>query len=368
METHIPWYGPEMTGGERDLLARVIESNHPNQGSMTAELETKIAALLNVKHAIATTSGTVAMFLALKALGIGPGDEVIVPDITFIATANAVRLTGAAVVLADVDPTRLTLDPAAFERAITPRTRAVMPVHVTGRAADMNTILEIARKKNISVVEDAAEAFASKYQGAYLGTLGSAGCFSFSAMKIVTSGQGGMVVTNDDAFALAMRGVRNHGITGRGTGGDDLHPSLGFNFKFTDVQAAFLLAQLEALPTRIESSRRRHVIYRDALRGLDRVSLYPFDLENGELPLWTDVALDDQVTRDALEATLKHDGMECRRYWHPIHRQAPYKDTDEAYPNAVNGSYRSLWLPSAFFLRDEDVHRVCDAIRAFFNS
>ena len=193
--TTIPWWRPEVGVEERDALLKVIDSNYLNDGDVTAEFEQRSAALLGARYAVATTSGTSAIFLALKSLNVGHGDEVIVPDVTFIATANAVTLTGATPILVDVDPETLMIDPRAVERAITPRTKAVVPVHVSGRAAALEPILAIASRRGVSVVEDAAEALLSKYQGRCLGTFGVAGCFSFSPNKTVTTGQGGLVVT-----------------------------------------------------------------------------------------------------------------------------------------------------------------------------
>lgn len=361
----IPWYEPRTDGRELEYISRALKTNHPNQGPMTKELEQKIAARLGAKHGVAVTSGTVAIFLALKAAGVGHGDEVIVPDLTFIATANAVRLAGAEPVFVDVEAERMTLDPAKLAAAVTPRTKAVIPVHITGRPAFMAEILAFAKAHDLSVIEDAAEALFSKHDGKFLGTFGLAGCFSFSAMKLLSTGQGGMVVTNDDAFAERLRGLRNHGITGRGTGGDDIHPSLGFNFKFTDIQAGVGLAQLERADERINQSIARHRLYVERLSKLPAVRILPFDLEEGNVPLWTDIVTD---RRDELSKYLDDHGMDTRRFWHPIHTQAPYKQDDAGFPVAKELSSKTLWLSSAFHSSMQDFSRVCDAIEAFFSA
>ena len=194
-----------MTGDEYSLIKEVLDSNYINEGDTTTRFEQKVAELVGAKHAIAVTSGTIAIFLSLAALAVGPGDEVIVPDVTFIATANAVRLAGANPVLVDVDPTTLNIDPEAVKKAITARTRAVVPVHVSGRAADMPAILEIARSHNLFVVEDAAEGFMSSLNGKFLGTIGHLGCLSFSPNKTITTGQGGMILTDNDALFARLR-------------------------------------------------------------------------------------------------------------------------------------------------------------------
>ncbi|SVB90055.1 uncharacterized protein METZ01_LOCUS242909, partial [marine metagenome] len=175
-------------------------------------------------YAVGVTNGTSALFLALAALGIGHGDEVVVPDLTFIATANAVTLTGATPVLVDIDPATLTISPEAFEKAITAHTRAVIPVHISGRSADLPAIVAIAKEHGLAVVEDAAEAFASFHDGRALGTIGIAGCLSFSPNKTIMTGQGGMVLTDDEGLHLRLRELKDQGRPVRGTGGDDPHP------------------------------------------------------------------------------------------------------------------------------------------------
>ena len=358
----VPWWVPQMTGNELEGIRGALTRNFINEGEMTSQFEREIARLVGARHAVAVTSGTAALFLALAGAGVGPGDEVIVPDATFIATANAVRLAGATPVLADIDPARLTLAPGAFEAAITPRTRAVMPVHVSGRAADMTAIAEIARSRRLVVVEDAAEAFMSASCGKFLGTIGRAGCLSFSPHKVITTGQGGMVLTDDDALHARLRELKDQGRPVRGTGGDDLHPSLGYNFKFTDLQAAVGLAQLSALEARLARQRQLYRIYARRLTVVGGLELPGFDLAGGECPLWTDVLLD---RRDALDGFLAEQGMHCRRFWLPLHTQAPYRRPDVGFPGAARALRRALWLPSAFTLTDGDAERVASAVLAF---
>jgi perosamine synthetase len=193
-----------MTNQENTIVKSVLDSNYINEGDVTTRFEQEVAHLLGVKHAVATTSGTAALFLAMAGAGVGPGDEVIVPDVTFIATANAVMLTGAKPVLVDIDPLTLNMDPEAMTAAITSRTKAVVPVHVSGRSANLPVIQEIAQSHRLAVIEDAAEAFMSALEGTYLGTIGQAGCLSFSLTSDY-HGQGGMVLTNDDALHGRLR-------------------------------------------------------------------------------------------------------------------------------------------------------------------
>lgn len=359
----IPWWQPETGAEERDRVLEVLASNYLNDGDVTTEFERRMASALGARFGVATTSGTGAIFLALAAVGVGRDAEVIVPDITFIATANAVTLAGATPVFVDVSPDTLTIDPSAFERAITPRTRAVVPVHVSGRAAAIERILEIASARGIAVVEDAAEALRSRHHGRCLGTFGRAGCFSFSPNKTITTGQGGLVVTDDDALAVRLRELKDQGRPVRGTGGNDIHASIGFNFKLTNLQSAVGVAQAERLDRRVARLADVYRRYRRGLEGVDGIQLLPFDVDGGETPQWVDALADD---RDRLVAELERQDIHCRPFWYPIHTQQPYYDSDHRFPHAVAASARAVWLPSALSLTDDDIAVVCDRIRAFY--
>jgi perosamine synthetase len=285
-----------------------------------------------------------------------------VPDITFIATANAVVMTGARPVLVDVDPRSLNIDPEATERAITKRARAIVPVHVSGRAVDMRSILGVAERHGLVVVEDAAEGFASKLNGRYLGTIGRAGCLSFSPNKTITSGQGGAILTDDDGLCGRLHELKDQGRPVRGTGGDDIHYSVGYNFKFTNLQAAVGLAQLEYLQPRLRRMREIYLGYAARLTNLPGISLPGFDIGAGESPQWTDAIVE---RRDELDRFLASRNMHCRRFWHPIHTQAPYRRPDDDFPNSSRIAPHALWLPSAFTLTDSDVANVSEQINLF---
>lgn len=344
------------------MVAAVIESGFLNDGEVTTRFERQVAELLNCKHVVATTSGTVAIFLALTGVGVGPGDEVIIPDVTFIATANAVTLTGAKPILVDVDPHKLTLSPQCTEQAITARTKAIIPVHVSGRAADLRTIKEIAERHGLAVIEDAAEAFLSKDHGRCLGTFGVAGCFSLSPNKTITTGQGGLVATDDDSLHGRLRELKDQGRSVRGTGGDDTHDMIGYNFKFTNLQAAVGLGQLKDLQRRLAKMRSIYEIYAERLVGVQGISLLPFCVGGGELPQWTDVLVD---RRDELYDYLAAKGIHGRRFWHPLHTQKPYQMHSDRFPVSAKQIPHAMWLPSAFTLSDGDVISVCNEIREF---
>lgn len=360
----IPWWQTQIGQKEHELIDEVLNSHYVNEGEVTAEFEKKIAKLLGCRQAVAATSGTAAIFLALKAVGVEPGDEVIVPDMTFIATANAAELCGAQVVLIDVNAADLNINIAALKKAITKKTKAIVPVHVTGRAADIETILKIARQHGIAVVEDAAEALMSKYQGKYLGTFGDAGCFSFAANKTITCGQGGLIVTNNEELATKCRALKDQGRPTRGTGGDDLHNAIGYNFKLSNILAALGLGQLQYLTKRIARMRRNYRLYADNLKNIKEISVFPCDIAGGAVPQWTDIA---SPQRDALEKYLRQRNIDCRKYWFPLHTQKPYRLPDKNFPNSTKMSPLSLWLPSAFTLTDADVLTVCHEIKKFFS-
>ncbi len=346
MKVQIPWWRPEAGGArEKELVLEVIASNYLNDGDVTERFERAIAARVGARHGVATTSGTTAITLALAALGVGPGDEVIVPDVTFIATANAAKMLGATPVLVDVDERTLNMDPRALDRAITKRTKAVVPVHVSGRGADMKAILA----RGLPVVEDAAEALGSLQGGRALGTHGAAGCFSFSPNKTITTGEGGMVVTNDDALHRRLRELKDLGRPVRGTGGDDVHVSVGYNFKLTNLQAAVGLAQLEKLDARLARLKQLWRAYRSGLEGVKGVRLPGFTDE--EQPQWVDAVVE---RRDDLVRAFKARGIDSRNFWFPLHTQAPYRLPDAGFPVATRLGPRALWLPSALCMTDEE--------------
>lgn len=361
----ISWWSPQIGREEKRLIIDVLNRNFPNEGRLTVSFEKETAKLLGSRHAVAVTSGTAAIFLALKAVGIGKGDEVIVPDLTFIATANAVQMCGAKPVLVDIDPATMNMAPDAFRRAITKKTMAVIPVHVSGRAARMDDIIAIARKNKIYVIEDAAEAFMSRYKGKCLGIFGKLGCFSFSPHKTITTGQGGIVVTDDDDIYLRLRELKDQGRPARGTGGDDKHNAIGYNFKFTDLQAALGLGQLTYLKSRINRMKEIYMRYIKGLEGVEGISLLRFDIRGGEVPQWTDAVTEQ---RDSLDAYLRSRGIECRRYWFPVHTQMPYKLPDRGFPNSTRFSPKALWLPSAFTMSNSDIDIVCGHIKRFFKN
>lgn len=358
----IPWWVPQIGQLERELVLRVLDSNYINEGEWTLKLERQLANLVGSRFAVATSSGTAALFLSLTAINVGKQDEVIVPDITFIATANAVTLAGARAIIVDIDPRTLNMDPMAFERAITSRTKAVIPVHVSGRPANLPAILEIARLRGVFVIEDAAESLASRLNGKCLGSIGDMGCLSFSANKTITTGQGGMVFTDREELYTRLLELKDQGRPTRGTGGDDHHPRIGYNFKLTNLQAAIGLGQFSYLEERIQRMKAIYTRYADHLKNVEGFKLVGFDLNAGHSPQWTDAIVED---RGGLDRYLSQHQIYCRRFWHPLHRQPPYRQSDERFPNSCHLDGKLLWLPSAFTLTEEQIDTVCDRIKGY---
>ena len=247
----INWWSPDFSKNKSSLLKKVLSSNFVNEGKYSQKFENEISKLLNVRFCSLTTSGTIAIFFALRSLGIGREDEVLVPNFTFIATANAVRLCGAKPVFVDIDKTNLGIDPKKIKIKISKKTKAIVVVHVSGRSANINKIIDISKKYNLKIVEDAAEALYSRHdKKKFLGTLGDVGCFSLSPNKIITTGQGGIIVTNKKNIYENIKRLKDQGRLVRGSGGDDTHNFEGYNFKFNDISAVIGLEQLKLIKKR----------------------------------------------------------------------------------------------------------------------
>ena len=349
-----------MGQAEKAALADVIDSGYINDGQVTRQFEAEIAKIAGTAYCVAVTSGTTAITLALMGMRVGPGDEVLVPDLTFIATANAVRLTGASVRLVDVEPKNFTIDVERVAAAIGPRTRAIVPVDVNGRGCDYAALEMLCRDHGLVMVTDSCEALGSRHMGKPLGSFGAAGCFSFSPNKTITTGQGGAITTDDAALVDRLRELKDQGRRVQGTGGDDLHPVLGYNFKLTNIQAAIGLAQLEHFQKRIKKAKRQNGWYFDRLhaaKGIDASRLK--DGKDGTALQWSDILCDD---RSALVRAFEADGIGNRPFWLPLHRQEPYKADDADFPITIEISAKGLWLPSHFDLTEEQTDRVVSVI------
>lgn len=349
-----PWLGEE----EKQAVAAYMDTGPwLTEFRKTQEFEAMIAAYVGSRHAIALSNGTVTLFAALAALGIGKGDEVIVPDYTMIASANAVVMAGATPVFVDVSADTLCLDLDFLEQAITPRTRGIMLVTLNGRFPDMERVLAIAGRHHLHLIEDAAQALGSRCGSKHLGTFGEIGSFSFSAPKIITTGQGGALVTDDPQLADKIRKVKDFG---RQKAGVDYHESIGYNFKITDLQAVIGIEQMKKLDWRVARKKDMFGIYRSELEGVPGLSMIPTDLANTS-PWFIDILVND---RTGLQAFLRERGIGTRPFYPAIHSQPPYGLSGN-FPVTEDISARGLWLPSSSFLTDDDIRRVCADIREF---
>ena len=346
-----------------NLLKKVLKSAFFNEGTQTRELEKKIAKILKVKYCLFTTSGTTALFLALKALGIKNNDEVIVPNITFAATANAVSMAGGKPIFVDVNPLNILINEKSLLKKISKKTKFVIPVHVSGRGNNIERIIKVCKKRSIKVVEDAAEAFGSKINGRNLGTFGEVGCFSFAPNKIITTGQGGLVVTNNKKIYKKLKIFKDQGRVGPTTGGEDNYVSLGFNLKFTNLQAALGLSQIRELKWRIKKLKKIHNFYLKKIKQNDNFKIINFDLYKGELPLWTDVWCED---RNKLVKFLETKNIFCRYYWKPLNMTRPYKTSFKNLNNSKKLIGKLMWLPSSLDMTYKQQKKICKLINLFY--
>lgn len=333
-------------------------------GKFVTRFEEMFAQFCGRRHAIATSNGTTALHLTLVALDIGPGDEVIVPTLTFIATANVVVYTGAKPVFVDSEPTTWNIDPVRLEEAITPRTRAIIPVHLYGHPADMDPILALAEQHNLAVIEDAAEAHGASYKGRPVGQLGDMGAFSFYGNKIVTTGEGGMVVTDRSDLAEKIRQLRDHGMS---PDRRYWHSMLGYNYRMTNLQAALGVAQMEKIETLLAAKRRIAQTYNEILQDVPGIVLPPAEAW-AENVYWLYSILIEADRfgheRDELRAYLRDQEIDSRPFFPPLHMQ-PIYNTGQQLPVAEHLARAGLNLPSAVGLKSEDIRRVAQAIVNF---
>jgi perosamine synthetase len=370
---NVPFAKPKFYGGEAEALAAVIESGWVSQGPKVQAFEAAFAARVGAAEAIATTNCTTALQLALYALGVGPGDEVIVPSLSFIATANAVWQVGATPVFADIDPQTYNLDPASAERSITARTKAIMPVHQIGLPADMDAFERIAAEHGLLLVEDAACAIGATYKGRPIGSLDSPACFSLHPRKVITTGEGGMITTNDPELAARMRKLRQHAMDlsdlARHNAKDvvfESYPERGWNMRMTDMQGALGLCQLAALDEILAERDRQAERYNAAIAGLPQLDV-PFTPEYARRT-WQSYAVrvrpSSPVDRTELMRRLHHDGVATRRGIMAIHHEKAYGGLDLLLPHTDAAARDVMLLPLFPGLGDDAQDYVIDRLGA----
>jgi perosamine synthetase len=330
-------------------------------GSFVSRFEKLYGEFCGTNYAIATSSGTTALHLALLALQVGPGDEVILPTLTFIATANAVRYTGALPVFVDSELSTWNIDVEKIEEAITERTKAIIPVHLYGHPANMEVILGVARRHDLAVIEDAAQAHGARYRGKRVGGIGDMGVFSFYGNKIVTTGEGGMVATDDKEVADRIRMLRDHGMSPKR---QYWHPILGYNYRMTNLQAALGVAQMEKIESILAAKRQIAQWYTNALSGVQGLILPP-KAPWAENVYWLYSILIDSgvfgMKRDTAVKQLKREGIDTRPVFPPVHTQ-PIYESGQNFPIAERISSQGLSLPSSVSLTSSGVERVVAAI------
>lgn len=367
----VPFARPYFTGEEAAAVAEVLATGWVSQGPRVREFEQAFAARVGAPEAVATTSCTTALHLALYASGVGPGDEVVVPSLSFIATANSVWQCGATPVFADIDPRTYNLDPAAAERAITPRTKAIMPVHQVGLPADMDPFLELGERYDLTIVEDAACAIGATYKGRPIGSLGPLSCFSLHPRKVITTGEGGMIAVHEPAVAERLRQLRAHAMNvsdlARHTARDvvfESYPERGFNVRMTDMQAAVGLCQLRALDDILARRRRLAERYTRALELIPGLEP-PYDPPYAERT-WQSycvrVTLRSLTSRTELMRRLLADGIPTRRGVMAIHHEQSYAPANVLLPHTEAAANDVLMLPLFPDLTDEQQDYVIDRL------
>lgn len=371
----IPLTRPVFGDEEIALLRQCLQSGWVTQGPLTRRFEEMFAERHEVRHALACANCTAALHIAALALELGPGDEVIVPSFTWVTSAHAAEYVGARAVFCDVDASTYNVDVGSLEAAISPRTRAVMPIHLFGLSADMGSVERVAGRHGLAVIEDAACAVGTLHGGRAVGGLGTIGCFSFHPRKVVTTGEGGMLTTQDDRLAARIRRLRNHGSSPAGSVPRpfDMGPfdDLGFNYRLSDIQAAVGVAQMGRLDALIRERRERAARYTELLQGL--AWLIPPAEPKGDFHTYQSyvvrIATDAPVPRNEIMIELEQRGIQTRPGTLAAHTTGYYRDKyklrPEDYPVAWQLQEQTMTLPLFPMMTDEDQGRVVDVLKSF---
>jgi perosamine synthetase len=361
MKTFIPQMQPVITDADIAAVDRYMRSGAwLTEFDRTRDFAEAIRNYSGARFCTVVPSGTMALFLALAACGVGVGDEVVVPSLTMAASASAVLLAGARVVFGDIEPDTLCLDLNRAPDLFTDRTKAVIFVSLNGRAPGLlSEFVSTCQSRGIAVIEDAAQSLGSHLGDRHLGTIGACGCFSFSSQKIVTTGQGGAVITNDEALYQKMLLLRDFG---RESGGTDRYNHVGWNLKFTDLQAVVGVEQMRRLPQLVSRKRSIFDRYRMHLSQIPNITVPGTNLAH--MTPWFMDALVEPTMKAPLEDFLRERRIGTRRFYPPLHSEPAYLTSDDL-PVATEISARGLWLPSSVALENDDVDRVCEAIDTF---
>jgi len=358
----IPISKPFLGDNELKYVTDCINSSWISSiGKYVTEFENKFANFCNCRYAISTMNGTVALHLALETLGIKPGDEVIVPSLTFIATANAVKYTGATPVFADSESDTWNIDPFRIEKLINKKTKAIIPVHLYGHPANMDYILKIAKKHDLYVIEDAAEAHGALWKNKKVGSMGDFGCFSFYGNKIITTGEGGMIVTNSKTLYDKAKLLKDHAMSPKKK---YWHPCVGYNYRMTNVQAAIGVAQMEKIDDFIQKRILIASLYNKYLANINGITL-PKQHSYAKNIYWIYTILIEKpygIGRNYLSKILKSHGVDSRPMFYPIHTMPPYKKTFNL-PISEELSKKGLSLPTFYLLSEKEIKKIANIIK-----
>lgn len=353
----VPYWKTTLGDAEVENIRQSILAGSVGMGRVTEELERRFAATLGVPYAVCTTSGSAALYLAVVAAGVGPGDEVLVPNRTFMATAHAVLLAGGTVRLVDVHPGDTLIDEDALERRITPKTKAIIVVHLNGNSVDMARVHRAAKRRGIAVIEDAAQAFYSKDKGGFLGAQSDLGCFSLGITKLITTGQGGVVVTRRPELYEKLRLLRNHGVADTFLAE---YQRFGFNFKFNDVLASIGLVQMDKLEEKRLAHLRLYHFYRAALAGVGDIEVMTVKKNEGNIPLWVEALVKD---RDATVRHLAENDVQVRLFLPDLDRSSHLGPQGCDFPNSRRFSRDGIFLPSGPDLPLEAAARTVEVLK-----
>ena len=367
---NVPQFAPWLTEEEYQAIHSCFERNWITEGPKAQEFTEALLELTRAKFGVFAPNGTLGLYLALRAIGIGPGDEVIVPDFTFIGSATAIEMTGATPIFVDVNTSNFQIDISCCEARVTANTKAIMPVHIYGTSVKMDEVIEFAQTYKLLVIEDAAQAIGVHFQGKHTGTFGDVGVFSFFADKTITTGEGGFIVTNDDVIYNNLRYLRNQGRLHRGT---FIHHEIGYNFRMIDIQAAIGLVQLKKLDQIVVKKLRIAQQYQERLQDVPEVTF--FQPQEGADWIPFRVGILHPKAHELMKFMAERD-IEARTFFYPLHRQPcfaylkrvypfNYPLDDSMFPHATYGYEHGLCLPSFPTLREEQIDYVCRVIKEF---
>lgn len=353
-----PWVGKE----EYRAIKDCFDNNWITEGPKAGEFTKELLNLIKAKYGVFAPNGTLALYLGLRALGIKAGDEVLVPDFTFYASATSVEMCGAKPVFVEVNRKNFQIDVRLAEKWLTKKTKAIMPVHIYGTSVEMDSVVKFSKKHNLLIIEDAAESLGVSYKGKHTGTFGQVGCFSFFADKTITTAEGGFVVTNDYNIYENLLYLRNQGRVDRGS---FIHPKIGYNFRMTDIQCAIGLVQLRKLDAIKKRKLEILKMYKKLLKNIKEVSFFEEEQDANFIPFR--VCILHPKARE-LMGFMKEKGIETRTFFYPLHNQPQFKNTkikDSEFPNSNYGYDHGVCLPVFPALQHKQIEYICETIKQF---